>query len=55
MGFLHAALTALMVFHFSLEHLKPTSCLLVMINWEDVVELKLLMTPPEGRAGNKVI
>lgn len=54
MGFLHVSLTALMVSHFSLEHLKPTSCLLAMINWEDV-ELRLLMSPPEGRAGDKAI
>lgn len=44
MAFLNVVLTALVVSHFTLEHLKPISCLLEMINWEDVVELRLFMS-----------
>lgn len=52
---LRAVLTALMVSQFSLELLKNTSYVVVITNLEDVIELILLMSPPEGRAGNKVI
>lgn len=45
---LTAFLTALMVSQCSPELLKNTSRLLVITNLDDVIELMLLMSPPEG-------
>lgn len=45
----------LMVSVFSPKLLKNISYLLVITDLEDIIELILLMSPLEGRAGNKVI